>query len=132
VPTRILPSWLHGYLASHKQPHPLPLEEIQRTADLTISRHDNLRRVVIHALKALVAAGFLVSWQVNGNHVAVVRSASLLFKGNNLTASLTAFSFRPKIEGCFPRLTFLPQAGESLREGGESETSPCTIAPLPL
>ena len=68
-----LATWLHGYLASHKQPYPLPLEEIQRAADLPISRHDNLRRVVIKALKALVAAGFLWSWQINGNHVAVVR-----------------------------------------------------------
>ena len=68
-----LATWLHGYLASHKQPYPLPLEEIQRAADLTISRHDNLRRVVIQALKALVAAGFLGSWQINGNLVSVVR-----------------------------------------------------------
>ena len=68
-----LATWLHGYLASHQQPRPLALEEIQRAADLTISRSDNLRRVVIKALKALVDAGFLGSWQINGNHVAVVR-----------------------------------------------------------
>lgn len=68
-----LSTWLHGYLASHKQPRPLTLEEIRRAADLTISRPDNLRKVVVYALNALLEAGFLVSWQINGNHVAVIR-----------------------------------------------------------
>ncbi|MEJ1958930.1 MAG: plasmid replication initiator TrfA [Nitrosomonadales bacterium] len=68
-----LATWLHGYLSSHKQPRPLALEEIQRAADLTISRSDNLRKVVINALNALLEAEFLVSWQINGNHAVVVR-----------------------------------------------------------
>ena len=68
-----LATWLHGYLASHKQPRPLAINEIRRAADLTISRSDNLRKAVVRALDELLKAGFLVSWQINGGNIAVVR-----------------------------------------------------------
>ena len=68
-----LSTWLHGYLSSHKQPRPLALNEIQRAADLTVSRHDNLRKLVAAALDELLKVGFLVSWKINDDHVAVVR-----------------------------------------------------------
>lgn len=68
-----LATWLHGYLASHQQPRPLAINEIRRAADLTISRSDNLRKAVVRALDELLKAGFLVSWQINGGNIAVVR-----------------------------------------------------------
>ncbi len=68
-----LATWLHGYLASHREPRPLAIEDIKRAADLTISRSDNLRAAVVRALNALLKTGFLVSWQINGDQIAVVR-----------------------------------------------------------
>lgn len=68
-----LATWLHGYLASHKQPRSLAIKEIQRGADLTFNRPDNLRAAVVRALNDLQNAGFLVSWQINGDHIAVIR-----------------------------------------------------------
>lgn len=68
-----LSTWLHGYLASHKQPFPLALSDIQRAADLTIARPDNLRTVVVRALDSLVDVGFLSSWEIDGEHVKVIR-----------------------------------------------------------
>lgn len=68
-----LATWLHGYLASHKQPFPLAIADIQRAADLTITRADNLRAAIVRALNALAKVGFVASWEVSGEHVKVIR-----------------------------------------------------------
>ena len=68
-----LATWLHGYLATHRQPFPLAIADIQRVADLTVARSDNLRKSIVCALDALKKVGFLVSWEIDGKHVRVIR-----------------------------------------------------------
>lgn len=68
-----LATWLHGYFSSHKEPFPLKIADIQRVADLTIQRPDNLRTAIVRALTALVKVGLLESWKIADDRVTVVR-----------------------------------------------------------
>jgi hypothetical protein len=68
-----LATWLHGYFSSHREPFPLKIADIQRVADLTIQRPDNLRTAIVRALTALVKVGLLESWKIADERVAVVR-----------------------------------------------------------
>jgi hypothetical protein len=68
-----LATWLHGYLASHKQPLPLAIADIRRAACLTVARSDNLRAAIVRSLKALVSVGFLASWEIDAEYVRVIR-----------------------------------------------------------
>jgi len=68
-----LATWLHGYFSSHREPFPLKIADIQRVADLTIQRPDNLRTAIVRALTALVNVGLLESWKIADERVIVVR-----------------------------------------------------------
>jgi hypothetical protein len=68
-----LATWLHGYLSSHREPFPLKISDIQRAADLTINRPDNLRATIVRALAELVRVGLLDSWEIDRDRVKVVR-----------------------------------------------------------
>jgi hypothetical protein len=68
-----LATWLHGYFSSHREPFPLKIADIQRVADLTIQRPDNLRTAIVRALAALVKVGLLESWKIADDRVTVVR-----------------------------------------------------------
>ncbi len=68
-----LATWLHGYFSSHREPFPLRISDIQRVADLTIQRPDNLRTAIVRALTALVKVGLLESWKIADDRVIVVR-----------------------------------------------------------
>jgi hypothetical protein len=68
-----LATWLHGYFSSHREPFPLKIADIQRVADLTIQRPDNLRTAIVRALTALVKVGLLESWTIADERVTVVR-----------------------------------------------------------
>lgn len=68
-----LATWLHGYFSSHREPFPLKIADIQRAADLTIQRPDNLRAAIVRALTALVEVGLLESWKIADERVTVVR-----------------------------------------------------------
>ncbi len=68
-----LATWLHGYFSSHREPFPLKIADIQRVADLTIQRPDNLRTAIVRALTALVKVGLLESWKIADERVTVVR-----------------------------------------------------------
>ncbi len=68
-----LATWLHGYFSSHREPFPLKIADIQRVADLTIQRPDNLRTGIVRALTALVEVGLLESWKIADERVTVVR-----------------------------------------------------------
>lgn len=69
-----LATWLHGYLATHKNPRSLAIRDIHRAAGLTITRADNLRTAIKRALNVLVKVDFLKSWEMDGDHVKVIRS----------------------------------------------------------
>lgn len=68
-----LATWLHGYFSSHREPFPLKIADIQRVADLTIQRPDNLRTAIVRALTALVEVGLLESWKTADERVTVIR-----------------------------------------------------------
>jgi hypothetical protein len=68
-----LATWLHGYFSSHREPFPLKIADIQRVADLTIQRPDNLRTAIVRALTALVEVGLLETWKIADECVTVVR-----------------------------------------------------------
>ena len=68
-----LATWLHGYLATHKVPHPIKIETIARGAGLTESDKPELRRLVKRALTNLVACGFLVEFRIQDDLVTVKR-----------------------------------------------------------
>jgi hypothetical protein len=68
-----LATWLHGYLSSHREPFPLKIADIQRAADLTITRSDNLRATIVRALTELVRVGLLDSWEIDRDRIKVVR-----------------------------------------------------------
>ncbi|WP_143312157.1 plasmid replication initiator TrfA [Burkholderia pseudomallei] len=61
-----LATWLHGYLASHRIPHPIKLETIREGAGLTSARLAHLRELVENALEELKRVKFLKSWTIAG------------------------------------------------------------------
>lgn len=68
-----LATWLHGYLASHKVPHPIRIETIAKGAGLTETDKPALRRLIKTALANLVKCGFLLGFEVKNDLVTVKR-----------------------------------------------------------
>ena len=69
-----LATWLHGYLATHRIPHPIKIETIAFGAGLTETNKPELRRLVKRALTNLVNCGFLTEFDVNEDLVTVKRT----------------------------------------------------------
>lgn len=74
-----LATWLHGYLASHAEPHPIKLETIRSGAGLATEQLYHLRELVIKALDELKRVKFLKSWTIAGpdKDLVIVERASL-------------------------------------------------------
>lgn len=69
-----LATWLHTYFASHKKPHPITIETIMQGAGMSFERARKGRETISKALTQLVEVGFLVSWEIVGDWVHVVRA----------------------------------------------------------
>lgn len=69
-----LATWLHGYLASHKEPFPIKIETIKKGAGLTGEDKRHLRETVEVALQALKDIKFLADWSIDGDLVSVQRA----------------------------------------------------------
>lgn len=67
-------TWLHGYYASHKKPHPIRFETLAEGAGITTSDSYRLREIIGKALDELKAVGFLKDWQIVGELVHVERN----------------------------------------------------------
>jgi len=74
-----LATWLHGYLATHRIPHPIKIETIARGAGLTETDKSELRRLVKRALTNLVNCGFLTEFDVHNDLVEVKRAGNNSF-----------------------------------------------------
>lgn len=75
-----LATWLHGYLATHRVPHPIKIETIARGAGLTETDKPELRRLVKRALTNLVNCGFLTEFDVHNDLVTVKRAGNNSFE----------------------------------------------------
>lgn len=71
-----LATWLHGYLATHRVPHPIKIETIARGAGLTETDKPELRRLVKRALTNLRNCGFLIDFDIQKDLVTVKRAGS--------------------------------------------------------
>lgn len=71
-----LATWLHGYLATHRVPHPIKIETLARGAGLTETDKPELRRLVKRALTNLVNCGFLTEFNVHDDLVTVKRTGN--------------------------------------------------------
>ena len=71
-----LATWLHGYFASHRAPHPIKIETIARGAGLTETDMPELRRLVKRALTNLVNCQFLIDFDIQKDLVTVKRAES--------------------------------------------------------
>ena len=68
-----LATWLHGYLATHRVPHPIKIETIARGAGLTETNKPELRRLIKRALTNLINCGFLMEFNIHDDMVTVKR-----------------------------------------------------------
>jgi hypothetical protein len=71
-----LATWLHGYLASHRVPHPIKIDTIAYGSGMNTVEKTELRRLIKRALTNLVDCGFLLSFDVTGDLVTVKRSTN--------------------------------------------------------
>lgn len=71
-----LATWLHGYLATHRVPHPIKIETIARGAGLIETDKPELRRLIKRALTNLVKCGFLTEFDLQNDLVTVKRAGS--------------------------------------------------------
>jgi hypothetical protein len=69
-----LATWLHGYFATHKIPHPIKIETIARGAGLTETDKSELRRLIKRALTNLVNCGFLLDFNAEKDLITVRRT----------------------------------------------------------
>jgi len=69
-----LATWLHGYLASHRVPHPIKIDTIALGSGMNTVEKTELRRLIKRALGNLVDCGFLVSFDISGDLVTVKRA----------------------------------------------------------
>jgi TrfA protein len=67
-------TWLHCYLASHRDPYPIKFETIKSGAGITTRRMTRVRELIEKALRELVKVGFLIDWKIAGELVHVRRS----------------------------------------------------------
>ena len=71
-----LATWLHGYLATHRVPHPIKIETIARGAGLTETNKPELRRLIKRALTNLINCGFLIDFNIYDDIVTVKRAGN--------------------------------------------------------
>ena len=69
-----LATWLHGYLASHRVPHPIKIDTIAYGSGMNTVDKPELRRLIKRALTNLVECGFLLEFDLTGDLVTVKRA----------------------------------------------------------
>ncbi len=69
-----LATWLHGYLASHRVPHPIKIETVAQGSGMTTANKPELRRLIKRALTNLIECGFLLSFDLANDLVTVKRA----------------------------------------------------------
>lgn len=69
-----LATWLHGYLASHRVPHPIKIDTIALGSGMNTVEKTELRRLIKRALTNLVDCGFLLSFDLASDLVTVKRA----------------------------------------------------------
>lgn len=69
-----LATWLHGYLASHRVPHPIKIETIAHGSGVSSKDKAELRRMIKRALTNLMTCGFLMSFELVDDLVTVKRA----------------------------------------------------------
>lgn len=69
-----LATWLHGYLASHRVPHPIKIETVAHGSGMNATEKPELRRLIKRALTNLVECGFLLSFDLTNDLVTVKRT----------------------------------------------------------
>ncbi|NCN70795.1 MAG: TrfA family protein [Rhodoferax sp.] len=69
-----LATWLHGYLASHRIPHPIKIDTIALGSGMNTVEKTELRRLIKRALTNLVDCGFLLSFEIARDLVTVKRA----------------------------------------------------------
>lgn len=69
-----LATWLHGYLASHRVPHPIKIDTIALGSGMNTVEKTELRRLIKRALTNLVNCGFLLNFDVENDLVTVKRA----------------------------------------------------------
>ncbi len=69
-----LAQFLHGYYSSHREPFPLKLETLYQLAGSQNGKIKGFKQKVKSALEALVAIGFLESYQIKRDLVSVKRN----------------------------------------------------------
>lgn len=67
-------TWLHGYLASHRVPHPIKIETIAYGSGMKDQPKSEIKRLIQKALIKLVNCGFLLNWSIEKDLVMVKRS----------------------------------------------------------
>lgn len=68
-----LATWMHGYLASHRDPLPIKLSTLHKGAGCTTDTQRKFKQLVTAALVELERVGFLKSWEIRGELVRVER-----------------------------------------------------------
>jgi hypothetical protein len=68
-------TWLHAYLASHKNPYDIKIETIMLGAGLTMSEKKHATEQIKKALKGLEDVGFLKSWKIEIGKICVQRTS---------------------------------------------------------
>ena len=69
---------LHAFYSSHREPYPVKLETLHKLVGSQNSQLKGFKRLMKAALEALVAIGFLQSYQIEGDLVSVKRAQALL------------------------------------------------------
>lgn len=69
-------TWLHAYLASHKEPYPIKIGTIISGAGLTMKTKHHAKAIIVEALDKLIEIDFLASWEIKNDLVTVVRKLS--------------------------------------------------------
>lgn len=66
-------TWMHGYLASHRDPMPIKLCTLHKGAGCTTETPRKFKQLIASALVELQQVGFLKTWEIHGELVRVVR-----------------------------------------------------------
>jgi hypothetical protein len=68
-----LATWMHGYLASHRDPMPIKLSTLHKGAGCTTDTPRKFKQLATTALGELERVGFLKNWKIRGELVHVER-----------------------------------------------------------
>jgi hypothetical protein len=79
-----LAKWLHGFYASHAEPHPLKVETLQAASGSEMGRMRDFRQGLKQALDELKTVGFLKGWRIAKGLLYVERTQAIGGEGSVL------------------------------------------------